>query len=98
MEGGELQGNKTEMNKMKKGFRIVSITRKKHGRFGNGIWLVPISVLGRSLPIILEDPHKNHHGFHLAQLKILIFEVNCLSQSEMVSMLAGYWYCNDARD
>jgi hypothetical protein len=88
-----VQATKAEVIKMKRGDRMVSATRKKHGRFAK--WkLVSFHIGWRSFatnhfgkiptPIIMAATgHKSEPSF----LKYI-----GKGRAEMVSMLAEYWY------
>jgi len=92
----EVQGTKAEVIKMKRGDRMVSATRKKHGRFAK--WELVSSHIGRRsfatnhfgkipTPIIMAATgHKSESSF----LKYI-----GKGRAEMVSMLAEYWYRGD---
>jgi len=92
----EVQGTKAEVIKMKRGDRMVSATRKKHGRFAK--WELVSSHIGRRsfatnhfgkipTPIIMAATgHKSESAF----LKYI-----GKGRAEMVSMLAEYWYGGD---
>jgi len=92
----EVQGTKAEVIKMKRGDRMVSATRKKHGRFAK--WELVSSLIGRRsfatnhfgkipTPIIMAATgHKSESSF----LKYI-----GKGRAEMVSMLAEYWYGGD---
>ena len=88
-----MQGTKAEVIKMRRGDRMVSATRKKHGRFSK--WELVSSHIGRRsfatnhfgkipTPIIMAATgHKSESSF----LKYI-----GKGRAEMVSMLADYWY------
>jgi hypothetical protein len=96
---GEVQGTKADVIKMKRGDRMVSATRKKHGRFAK--WELVSSHIGRRsfatnhfgkipTPIIMAATgHKSESSF----LKYI-----GKGRAEMVSMLAEYWYGGDVEN
>jgi integrase len=89
----EVVGSKAEVFKVKRGDRMVSVTRKRHGKFAK--WELVSSHIGRRsfasnhfgkipTPIIMAATgHRSESSF----LKYI-----GKSRAEMASMLAGYWY------
>jgi integrase len=89
----EVVGSKAEVFKVKRGDRMVNVTRKKHGKFAK--WELVSSHIGRRsfasnhfgkipTPIIMAATgHRSESSF----LKYI-----GKSRAEMASMLAEYWY------